>query len=164
MSTINLRELRRRLPHGSLARIAEATGISARFVSEVFNFGWHVNLRGRVCDAALSILDETKIDSDVIKHAEELGVASTHSIYVPPKSPRKRKPILYEEPEEDEEGEYTREMFEEMDEDDLEWFAKEAGVGWFNRNFGSDEEVIDELCEIIGISPDDDDDQDDDDD
>jgi hypothetical protein len=99
MATINLRELRRRLPYGSIVRIADATGISAKVVSEVLNNGWHVQLRGRVCDAALSILDETKIDPDVIKHAEELGVASAHSIYVPARS-RKKKPILYKEPEE----------------------------------------------------------------
>jgi len=81
METINLRELRRRLPRGSIVRIAKAMEISAKVVSEVLNKGWHIKLRNRVCYIALSILEESRIKPDVIKHAQELGLTSHYFVY-----------------------------------------------------------------------------------
>lgn len=170
MATINLRELRRRLPHGSIVRIADATGISAKVVSEVFNFGWHVQLRGRVCDAALSILDESKIEPDVIKHAQELGVASAHSIYVPQRS--RKKPIIYEKPEEDD---LTWDELCEMDFDELadlceEWELEtdpddedfEVGIGTTRQ--GREDDLREAIANELGIEIEDDEEEDDEDD
>jgi len=95
MPSINLLKLRRSLPHGSMVRIAEATGLSAKVVGEVLNYGWHIHLRSQVCDAALSILDETNVSSDVIEHAKEHGLVSAHSTYVPAR--KKKKSVVHEE-------------------------------------------------------------------
>jgi len=169
MATINLRELRRRLPHGSIVRIAEATGISAKVIGEVLNKGWHVELRGRVCDAALSILDESKIEPDVIKHAQELGVASAHSIYVPQRS--RRKPVVYEEPEEDD---LTWDDLCEMDFDELadlceEWDLEtdpddeEFQPSFLTTAQGREDDLREAIAEELGIEIGDDKDYDDED-
>ena len=43
MKDIDLRGIRNRLPHGSIARIAEETGLSVQTVSNIFNKGTHMS-------------------------------------------------------------------------------------------------------------------------
>jgi len=165
MATINLRELRRRLPHGSIVRIAEATGISAKVVSEVLNNGWHVQLRGRVCDAALSILDESKIGTDVVKHAQEHGVVSAHSVFVP----AKKRPIVHQQ----EEPDISLDDLIEMDFDELADFCKENELetdpedfegGIFTTESVRRDDLLIAIVDELGIDDNEDDEDDDDDD
>lgn len=163
MATINLRELRRRLPHGSIVRIAEATGISAKVVSEVLNNGWHVQLRGQVCDAALSILDESKIDTDVVKHAQEHGVVSAHSVFVP----AKKRPIVHQQ----EEPDITLDDLIEMDFDELADFCEENELetdpedfdaGIFTTESGRRDDLLIAIVDELGIDDAEDDDDEED--
>jgi hypothetical protein len=94
MTTVNLVEVRRRLPHGSLSRIADTVGVSVRIVGDVFKYGWYPQYHNQVVEAALSIIDETIIDPDVVKHAQELNLTSPHSIFVPKKGKKKKKNIV----------------------------------------------------------------------
>jgi hypothetical protein len=90
MTSVDLKKIRSQLPYGSLNRIADTVGIAPGTVSLVFSYGWYPQYHSRIVDAALSIIDESIIDSDVLKHAEELGMTSSHSVFVPRK-PRKSK-------------------------------------------------------------------------
>jgi len=168
MASINLRELRRRLPHGSLARIAVVVGISPEAVGQVLNKGWYPQYRAQVCDAALSILDESKIGSDIMEHAKEHELVSAHSIFVPAKK-KKRSPVI-ELPDEEEEDELTWDDLCEMETEELEELCDELDIhlSWFERNLNFSDEYDDELRERIadelGIEIDEDDDEDEDED
>lgn len=152
MPSINLLKLRRSLPHGSMVRIAEATSLSAKVVGEVLNYGWHIHLRNQVCDAALSILDETNVSSDVIEHAKEHGLVSAHSIHVPGMN-RKKKSTPNEADEDftwDDLSEWTWDDMVEFIEDeecDIDVSEFEGGI-----LSGNDEEGLREaLADDIGI-------------
>jgi hypothetical protein len=161
MTTINLRELKRRLPYGSIARIAEATGISQHTVSMVLNNGWYPQYRGQVCDAALSLLDETKIAPDVLQHAQELGVASAHSIFVPARSVKKKE-ILYEQEEDD----LTWDDLYEMDFDELADLCEDADLNTNPEDFeagigttkaGREDDLREAIADELGIEDEDED-------
>lgn len=153
MATINLLKLKQALPYGSLARIAKATGLSPKIVSEVFNNGWHYQHRAAVCDAALSILDEQKTDPDIMKHAEEHGMVSPHSIYVPQR--KKKRSVVYEEEEDITWDDLVDMDFEELvdlcEEWELETDPEDHEPGFLTSREGREDELREEIAEELGI-------------
>jgi len=115
MTSVDLREIRRRLPYGSLARIAETVGIRPEAISNVFNYGWYPQYHSRIVEAALSILNESNIDPNVLDQAKEMGLTKAHSVFVPKKPKKKKNPglLLGEDYDDD------VELLKEFDFDDL---------------------------------------------
>lgn len=83
MKDVDLRGIRNRLPHGSIARIAEETGLSVQTVSNIFNKGWYPQYRGDVIARAIDIIKSTYPDEQVLEEAEELNLTTSHSYRVP---------------------------------------------------------------------------------
>ncbi len=84
MTSIDFRKIKTLLPWGSIIRISAETGISPQIVSSVFIKGWYPQYHGKIVASALSILDESNIDPDILKHAEELKLTTVHPIFVSP--------------------------------------------------------------------------------
>jgi len=134
MATVNLSKLRSLLPYGSLVRISETTGLSTRVLSDIFTKGWYRQYHSRVIEAALSILDETIIDPDVLKHAEELNLTTAHSVFVPIK--RKKKKAYNPQPAWGDYPESDLEDLDEMDFDELVDLIEEQGFDVDPDDFG----------------------------
>jgi len=91
MSALNTKEIRNRLPYGSIARIAKELEIEPRIVSEVLNKGWHSDVKNAVLDSAMSILEEEHSgQADLIERAEEINLSKV-AFNVPAKYKRKKK-------------------------------------------------------------------------
>ena len=152
MATYNLREIKRRLPRGSFIRIAEATGVPSSAVGRVLNYGWYPQYHNKVVEAALSILDESRNDPDVMKHAKELGVVSAHSIFVPTRSRKKKIPSYYR-PDKN----LNWNDLCEMEEDELVGLCEDRGfkLSFWNEllvSFGGREDDLRrEIAEALGI-------------
>jgi len=72
---LNYREIRSRLRHGDIKRIADSLDIEQRVVSEVLNRGWHPRVRNSVYNEALKLLeDEFHGESELIERAEEINL------------------------------------------------------------------------------------------
>ncbi len=83
MRDVDLRGIRNRLPHGSIAKIAEETGLSVQTVSNIFNKGWYPQHRGDVIARAIDIIKSTYPDEQVLEDAEELNLTTSHAFRVP---------------------------------------------------------------------------------
>jgi hypothetical protein len=91
IKTVNLKEIRARLPHGSLTRISEKVGVSPKMVSEVFEHGWHPGCKNEVITTALELIEEAAQGTEVATaKASEMGFM-THNLLAMPL--RKKKKI-----------------------------------------------------------------------
>lgn len=88
MKDVDLRGIRNRLPHGSIAKIAEETGLSVQTVSNIFNKGWYPQHRSEVIAKAIEIIKSTYPDDEVLEEAEELNLTTSHVYRVPYKRKR----------------------------------------------------------------------------
>jgi hypothetical protein len=88
---LNAKEIRSRLRHGDIKKIADELNIDQRIVSEVFNRGWHPALKNAVLNEALKLLEEDyNGESDLIERAEELNLNAA-SFQVPTKYKKSRQ-------------------------------------------------------------------------
>jgi hypothetical protein len=88
---VNYKEIRKKLRHGDIKRIADSIDIEQRTVSEVLNRGWHPEVRNAVLDAAVKILEEEYAgEADLIERAEAIELGAS-SFTVPTKYARKKK-------------------------------------------------------------------------
>lgn len=88
---INTKEIRKRLPHGSIARIAEELEIEPRVVSEVLNRGWHPDVKNAVLDSAVKILEEEHNGQlNILERTEEIDL-DNDNFSVPPRYQKKKK-------------------------------------------------------------------------
>ena len=89
---VNLREIRRRLPHGSLAVIAKELNINPKKVYEVINSGRSsAGCRDAVLSMAIDIIDGKKKGSEnLIAKAEKSGLATDGTFTMPYQ--KKKKP------------------------------------------------------------------------
>ncbi|GAI75883.1 unnamed protein product, partial [marine sediment metagenome] len=55
----------------------------------VFNLGWYPQHHSRIADVALSILEESSIDPNVLKKAKGMGLSTAHSVFNPKKLRKK---------------------------------------------------------------------------
>ncbi|MEA2054283.1 MAG: hypothetical protein U9O96_04090 [Candidatus Thermoplasmatota archaeon] len=74
MKNINIYAVRARLPHGSLAQIAETLNLSRNTVSNFFNKGWYPYLSEDILTEAISILKGSRVSDDLISEADNLGL------------------------------------------------------------------------------------------
>lgn len=88
---LNYREIRSKLKHGDIKRIADNLGIEQRVASEVLNRGWHPAIKNAVLDEAIKILEEEyNGEADLTERAQEIELGRT-SFSVPNKYKRKNK-------------------------------------------------------------------------
>lgn len=73
---LNYKEIRSRLRHGDIKRIADSLDIDQRIVSEVLNKGWHPSVKNAVLDEAMNILEEEYHgEADLVERAEEIELS-----------------------------------------------------------------------------------------
>jgi len=88
---LNYKEIRSKLRHGDIKRIADNLGIEQRVASEVLNRGWHPAVKNAVLDEAVKILEEEYHgQADLIERVEEIEMGGT-AFSVPDKYKRKKK-------------------------------------------------------------------------
>lgn len=75
--------MRRRLPYGSIAKIADRENLSPRIVTEVLMMGWHKHLRNQVVAAAMDLISSEHPDSELLKRADSMKL-STDNYYSAP--------------------------------------------------------------------------------
>lgn len=85
MKQPNLQAIRRQLPHGAITRIANNTGISARFVSEFFAYGWHQVHSAAILSAAMNEIKDKLPDEEIMEEYDNLGLTGHGSGVVPRK-------------------------------------------------------------------------------
>lgn len=76
MKNFDLVKIRTALPHGAISEIAERMGVDPRFVSELFNEGWHKDRRNEAVTIALEILKRTDLDPEIIKAAAAMQLTT----------------------------------------------------------------------------------------
>ena len=76
MKNFDLKKIRTALPHGAISEIAERMDVDPRFVSEIFNEGWHKDRRNEAVNFALEILKRTDLDPEVIKAAAAMQLTT----------------------------------------------------------------------------------------
>lgn len=79
MKTPNLQAIRSELPYGSLKRIADATGLAHRVVSEFFSYGWHKQHSAAILAAAMAEIKDKYPDEELLEEFEELGLSGGYS-------------------------------------------------------------------------------------
>lgn len=88
---LNAKEIRSRLRHGDVKRIADALDVDQRIVSEVFHKGWHPTLKNAVLNEALKIIEEEyQGQAELIERAEELDLRGA-SFSVPTKYKKSKR-------------------------------------------------------------------------
>jgi len=124
MKTVNLREVRVRLPFGSLVKISEKLGLSLTVVSGVFR-GKYPGYKNSVLEIALEMINaKQESEKDIIEKAEKLGVANGE-FSIPYQRKKKRiveKKVRYSDLFKMNEGEmenYLRKVNSKLREDDF---------------------------------------------
>lgn len=81
MRTPNIQAIRKQLPRGSLAQIADNVGLSRKQISEFFNRGWHPQYTNAIVTQALEIIKGQYPDDQVLEDAEELGLTGGSVVF-----------------------------------------------------------------------------------
>ena len=90
MKTFDLTEIRNRLKHGDLSKIATRLKLQPRIVSEVFIEGWHASHRNAVVKCALELIKGQNENPEVLEEADKMKLA-TESFMSLPSGKRKSK-------------------------------------------------------------------------
>ena len=90
MEHYNLREIRRQLPLGGIAEIADRLDVSPTVVSNIFNNGRKGKYREPVIACAVELIESQKSDPDIMKRAKDLNL-TTNSMYPVPVKKKKSK-------------------------------------------------------------------------
>ena len=94
---LNYKEIRGRLRHGDIKRIANSLDIDQRVVSEVLNKGWHPSVKNAVLDEAIKILEEEyEGESDLAERAANLELSSS-AFSVPDRYKKKKNIDQYQD-------------------------------------------------------------------
>jgi len=85
MKSPNLREIRDKLPHGSIKLIAEKLGLPIMTVSNFFNKGWYPQHTNRILNEAVAIIQDSYPDEDLMENINELGLTGGSSVFSKPR-------------------------------------------------------------------------------
>lgn len=123
MTNISLIDIRRKLPHGAIVRIAERCGVDARIISEVLNRGWHPKLRNKVINYSLDEIESMYPDEKVVERLKIVELDKEDVFAIPQRKVKKagkksNSALTYEEL--DAECDRIQDMIDEAEDDEDE--------------------------------------------